>query len=107
MGYLLKNEDTTFDAMANVRNRYLDAVKESVLGCKKTLPTDINALDSKELSRLQANLKSFVDQILDKNKELKDERMELTRRLDEVKKFFTANESGRGGGGCSANFLHK
>lgn len=92
MGYLLKNEDTTFDAMANVRNRYLDAVKESVLGCKKTLPVDITALDSKELSRLQTNVKSFVDQILDKNKELKEERMELTRRLDEVKKFFTANE---------------
>ncbi|HEY8366949.1 MAG TPA: hypothetical protein VIL57_07360 [Bacteroidia bacterium] len=92
MGYLLKNEDVTFDQMANVRSSYLNAVKQSVLDCQKTLPTDIAPLDSQELIKLQTNVKNFIDQILAKNKELKDERMELTRRLDEVKKFFTTNE---------------
>lgn len=92
MAYLLKNEDVTFDQMANVRNSYLSAVKQSVLDCQSKLPADIATLDNAKLSQLQTNVKNFVDQILAKNKELKDGRMELTRRLDEVKKFFTTNE---------------
>lgn len=92
MANLVKIDPTHVDSLIDKRNAFISAVKKSVADCQSKIPADVETLDTPTLTNLQSSVKDLADRILAKNKDLKEERMELTRKLDDVKKFFTSIE---------------
>lgn len=72
---------------------FTEKVKEGVARIVPVLPSDLKSTPDSEGDELEKKVSGFISQVELKAKDLKDQRLELTRKFDEVKKYFTSNES--------------
>lgn len=93
----MKNEIVKFDS-ESLFNRITEAekfsteVRTKIEGIIPKLPTDLKALDVIKGNKIEDQLSGAVSKISKELKLKKDSRLEMTRKLDEVKKQFTTYE---------------
>lgn len=93
----MKNELVKFDAQS-VTERiekaevFTKKVVDKVAEIAPRIPSNLTELDVLNGDAFEENVSKFVNAVSSQAKALKEERLEVTRKLDEIKSLFTTNE---------------
>lgn len=85
------NGDVVTSKASEVEN-FTKEVSKKVQEILPVLPKDFRAIEVLKGDKLEDNLSRVISQIDGKARVLKDERLEITRKLSEITKHFTSNE---------------
>ena len=95
MSNIVKIDNDQIVKLSNVANNMLalkDRISKSVAGAKAKIPTDLKSLDVVTGDKIEAGLNQMLNQMTEAFKPLKEERLNGTRKLDEIKSMFTKEE---------------
>ena len=92
MNDLVKLDGQALTVTAKKLENFKEKVKLKVSEIAPKLPSDYKKLTISELDSIEEKVSAFVKSISDTAKILKNERLEFTRELDNIKVFFTSAE---------------
>ena len=89
---IVKIDSNDFVVKMTTSKELAEMVTERVGKVLPTLPKDLTTLEVVKGDKIEENVSTLINDISAKAKQSKDNRLVLTRQLDDIKKAFTSNE---------------